>query len=313
MPISDLFFSKFPSLIKPISDDAMAFPCGMSRSGTTLLAAIIGSHSRVSVSFELIPPPLSRPERLFEMLIAINEMRGSGDDEIVNRAAEDFSEVQSVLYLVRLLRAGVSAEEAKGLIHKLYSGGCRKIKNIRPRFLFAYEAARILREKDGKEMSGFKINNPAFVQASRFFPNGKFIYIIRDPRDVLASHMEKGFPKTASEVAHAWVYNIEAFEGLMRLRPDAATVLRYEDLVSDSARALPRIFGFLGLEMEDGVYSFYEKTRSDKLLNHPSRLSVASDFFTSSIGRWRKDLDPESAGLIEGRCAGSMRRYGYVA
>ena len=46
----------------------MIFPCGMSRSGTTLLATVLDSHSQVSLGYELIPPKLPSPRQLMSIV-----------------------------------------------------------------------------------------------------------------------------------------------------------------------------------------------------------------------------------------------------
>src|SRR5688572_10437056 len=48
--------------VKLISDEPMVFPCGISRSGTTLLATVLDAHSRICLGYELLPPPLAGVE-----------------------------------------------------------------------------------------------------------------------------------------------------------------------------------------------------------------------------------------------------------
>jgi len=49
----------------------------------------------------------------------------------------------------------------------------------------------------------FKMNSPSVGEAFNLFPNGDFMYIIRDPRDVVASHIKRGFDRAVKEICSA--------------------------------------------------------------------------------------------------------------
>jgi hypothetical protein len=145
----------------------------------------------------------------------------------------------------------------------------------------------------------------------RLFPRSQFIHMIRDPRDVYCSILAKREkdPKFASwtvqKMATRWVECIES--GLpWRQEPERYLEVRYEDLITDPKRTM------------GGVLAFLHEPWNERVLdssNEPHRPSATSNthrpLFSSSVERWRRELQPADLEYIETTTGVWMHQLGY--
>jgi hypothetical protein len=142
----------------------------------------------------------------------------------------------------------------------------------------------------------------AIEKVLTWYPNGKFIHVIRDGRDVVCSlrhhprervrngkivQMNPNNP--VSKSAKRWIS--DTMHGLaMRGHPRYMEV-RYEDLVRDPEEGFRRVFEFIGEPYEDGVLvpDADAPKRPGQNLNNAGASAPIS---AKSVGRWRKDLSP---------------------
>lgn len=152
--------------------------------------------------------------------------------------------------------------------------------------------------------------NVLFVdQLYRSFPAMRFIHIIRDGRDVVASMLAKGFwpltgqgfprlrefkgPLTADKCARYWVEVLAATRRAAANVPDENYLeIRLEDLAKEPAPALRRLCAFLN---ED----FHEELLEQNLSRTHS-------------GRWRRDLSSAERAAVEEILSDPLRREGYA-
>jgi len=300
-------------LFKPdnhLTKDTMIFPSGMSRSGTTLLATVLDSHSQVSLGYELIPPKLPAPMQLKriveECLILCNNDMDKCGAELRSTGRKDVG-----LFVIRAFRAGLSSEDLVAILNELKAEGLKDISSFPQRLEVAWRIAKRKKEKEGTPVYGFKLNSPSVDEAFHLFPNGYFIYILRDPRDVVASHIKRGFDRTVREICAAWVNYIKSFEKFNTAHPDRSLIIRYEDLVSKPDKTINEIFEKLPLELEPQVFRFYDSKASVHKGGHPNSENLKKDFFTSSIGRGGSELTREVTAEIDKLCKEKMDKYFY--
>lgn len=85
-----------------------------------------------------------------------------------------------------------------------------------------------------------------------YFPQAKFIHIIRDGRAVVNSMLASGFPGAEFNdfelACKAWVHYVTKGLAIMRKFPDHVHEVRNENLVSNPEKEFELIYNFLGLE-----------------------------------------------------------------
>lgn len=205
---------------------------------------------------------------------------------------------------------------------------------------------------DGLDYIGDK--TPVFyarehVRLRQLFPDAKCIHILRDPRDVIASHHFHAYrldewqffgdPDRAQAVAQRIragedvgrdLLDAHATEQLARrwsevqaaglsaqaAAPDAHVLCRYEDFLTDPAGNLARLFGFLGVPAGDGMVRDIVDRRSFAALTggrKPGETDASSFFRKGIAGDWRNHFTPEAEDIVTGFAGPLMERFGYPA
>lgn len=141
-------------------------------------------------------------------------------------------------------------------------------------------------------------------QATRdLFGGVKEIVLVRDPRDFLCS--ARDFWKMT--VDHSFTMLLGQIEKLRTIHAEAADdvmFVRYEDLILSPVETRERIYRFLEIDPSEVVEV---PPDPDLLLNH----ATARDTI-GSVGRWRRDLNPDDAAVCARACEDFMRTFGYA-
>jgi hypothetical protein len=134
------------------------------------------------------------------------------------------------------------------------------------------------------------------------FPNGRFIHVIRDGRDVACSL--RNHPKAAfrdgkiiplntnnpiSKCIDRWVDDTAA--GLSYRGHPRVLEVRYEDLVGDPERTIRAVCSFVGEEYDAACVSGDNDAKSiEARMRTPNNMSSYGKVGDASVGRWRRDL-----------------------
>lgn len=157
------------------------------------------------------------------------------------------------------------------------------------------------------------------------FPGCKFVFIVRDGRDVVVSgyaHLrrqhgalgEEPIVNYARRVAKIWTADIERAKTAMAERPDETILVRYEDLHAEPEGPLSDVLSFLG------VNSAAERVSDCIAAGRFSRLSggrergqenPSSQFRKGIVGDWRAGLPPEARAVVEEEAGAALRSLGY--
>ena len=160
------------------------------------------------------------------------------------------------------------------------------------------------------------LNRGCLDTVRRIFPGAKFIHIVRDGRDVVASIIRRKHPdgtpwadlKTAAMVWRDHVTIGSAFG--KSIGPESYYEIRYEELVADGLRGARGIFGFLGIPLDPAVEQFclaQQTTRSP--LSSPTRNLSASSVFHSD---WGQALSEEDQALAMDIIEPKLVEWGYL-
>lgn len=138
-----------------------------------------------------------------------------------------------------------------------------------------------------------------------WFPNSRFVHVIRDGRDVVCSlrhHPKRRIVNgkvipvhrnnPVSITAKRWVEDTAA--GLAYRGHPRVIEVRYEALVSDPERVFSQVCGFIGEEFDPSMLAPAEShaspSRPGMNLNNPE---ASAGISPRSVGRWVKDLEPD--------------------
>jgi hypothetical protein len=261
---------------------------GYNKSGTTYLQQLLDSHPRVSCA----------PEQHTKTLIIG-----------LSRLTKIYEEKIS-LFDQRTAKQGIRFKRADMM---------RNIMNTTIDTLF--DATR----NDTDQAVGFNDNWIAdFLDLLHYIrPTLKFVYIVRDPRDVAVSlfhHIRRTEPHRSQgksidvfcrNFGSLWCKHIEIFTQFSFKRPNHIYIVKYEDLVGpEKAVHLKKVMGFLGV-------SANEKQCNDLLIKQSNifkeRRSSGNGFYrVGGKSSWRKELKTSTYTTIESRCSVPMRELGYL-
>jgi hypothetical protein len=166
------------------------------------------------------------------------------------------------------------------------------------------------------------------------FPEARFLHLIRDGRDTVASLMFRNrgeswghleipgwrdllarYPKeNHTRCAHQWrdALNIARREGRL-LPPDTYLELRYEELVKAPKAMMSSVLGFLGLPRDPKVDAFLSKIQDMTAGSYHAKKQVRHyvENHSRRVGRYQENLTPEQLKEVEAVCGDLLAALGY--
>jgi hypothetical protein len=128
----------------------------------------------------------------------------------------------------------------------------------------------------------------------------RFVHILRDPRDVACSVVDRPWgPARHGEVGAWWASKIERGLAFARAHQVPYLEVRFEELVETPAVVLDRIFEFVG-----------EEALGKEVADYHSYGRIPFDL--SRIGRWRQDFPSEDREAFIQHCGDLMEAVGYA-
>lgn len=149
-----------------------------------------------------------------------------------------------------------------------------------------------------------------------FFPEARFVHVLRDGRDVACSL--RTHPR--HEVVDGRLVPLDTWKPLAgcarRWRDDIECsrphwndprfhTLRYEDLVRDPGSVLRRLMAFLGEPWDDAMLAHAGGSSSRDVTRFAQNPEAIGAVNASSIGRWQRDLDAKDRDTFK-RIAGPL-------
>jgi len=126
------------------------------------------------------------------------------------------------------------------------------------------------------------------------FPDGKAVFVTRDPRDVcLSCFMQNMTPNPSTVHLLTWEGTARFYALVMdwwgKVKPRLTMEFmefRYEDAVSDFEPTYRKVFDFLRLTWRPEVIDFHKRAEG-RFIASPSAKQVAQPLYASSVERWR--------------------------
>jgi hypothetical protein len=127
----------------------------------------------------------------------------------------------------------------------------------------------------------------------RLFPEGRFIFLWRNPLAVVASNMETW----AGGRWRPYTQKIDFYDGLASLITayesyrERVCSVRYEDLLTNPEEEFRRVFDYLDLDFDSGVLSSFNGVRLDgRMSGDPTGSRLYSKIDTGPLEKWKKTL-----------------------
>ena len=275
--------------------DGLFFIVGPHRSGTTLLQAMLSSHSRLTV-----PPETGYFDQVWPRRAQLGSLTDVGNLARVGRFVNGPDCAVSDL---QLDWSQVTAALAAG------PGG---YEDLFVAVLALYAQPR------GKSRVGEKSPRHLFAvpELSRLYPRSRFLCLIRDPRAVIRSERETSWgSRSVLRMTRRWCRVVDAAEKHLRSLPsDRFHVVRYEDLVADPETQLRSICEFLGETFEPEMLQFQKRAAEERgfRVDEVWKEKTLSAVDPGRAELWRTGLSPAEVRLIEGVAGSRMVRHGYV-
>lgn len=287
----------------------LLFVTGASRSGTTMLARMLGAHSQIMAFNELhFFGSMSDPTDLERQL---------GERDLSELAATLLARQTHGLWGGR--PTGVERAWGRRLAQTL------RTDERTPLGLFAATVHQLAADS-GRQYACEQTPRNIFYakQLLDLYPNARFLHIVRDPRAVLASQKNRWkLRRLGAEhlplsemlrnrvnyhpltMAKLWA---RATEEAVHLEDHPRfLILRFEDLAAGPVASAARICHFLGLKFEQDMLEI-PRWGSSNIEHSTEAKGISSEV----VDRWRKSLSRSETFICEKSCHLLMQRFGYA-
>jgi hypothetical protein len=269
------------------------FFIGCGRSGTTLVRAMFDAHPELAVvAASFFAPGFARRREQYER-------------------PEEFDIERFLTHLTthfgfpRLgLPAGAVAEAVRETAPKDTVGAVRTV--------FGYYARSHGKTLYGDKTALFVLNVPVLAS---FFPESKFVHIIRDGRDVALAYLARADmgPESIDEAALYWRRHVLAGRRAGKaLGGGRYMELRYEALIDDPEGNVRTVCDFLGIAFDPMMLRYYEQAPAALPgTAHPEYHQSNTRPPTKGLRDWRKQMDGDDVATFEALAGGLLSDLGY--
>lgn len=281
-------------LADPMHEPQYVFIVGCPRSGTTWLQLLLSQH----------PGVVTAPEtQIFAFYLARLKKQWEWEhdgEKVADRGRVGLSRV-------------LSQEAFDALCRGMARSVLDTIAALKP------QATHLL------EKSPTNALHATWIQ--RLFPQSRFLHVIRDPRDTVASLLAAKqswggdwAPDNLINAARIWRQHVRGARLIERDAPDAYREIRYEALHAAPASELEAVACWLGLSwdrreceavVEQHEFSKLKNQKDYQQLPIPAERPPAGFFRRGQVGGWADDLPRGHVKIIESVCGELMRELGY--
>jgi Sulfotransferase family len=280
------------SLVRYVANMLIIF--GSPRSGTTLLAATLNKHSRITIRRE--------SDFLVPAAFVIDRMQSP---QIGRSLLKQM--IPNTSYYPTSLGQFLSADEISAIVD-------------RTPYQFADLAVAIYAElaaRAGKTIAGDKSpNDLMFIRmldqmGLLAHPAVRIIHLVRDVRDVMLSLREVNWVPSGIEdyFPRIWCDSNLYLQEAARRHAARYHFLRYEDLVRAPAERIEEVCRFLGLAFEPEILDPDDRDVDYKQMTHHANL--ARPFLAARAFVWQQGIDSDLRRSCEEQASEGLRRFDY--
>ncbi|MCO6441314.1 MAG: sulfotransferase [Nitrococcus mobilis] len=275
-----------------MTEDSPIFIVGMPRSGTTLMQASLAAHPQIAIS----------PQTHFlSYWVPHHPTTEPQNERDFERFWTEFVDSPQFRDL------GLDADTLHG---RLLAGGVPTFKTVFSTLLREH-ARRCGKPRWGEQTPAHR----CYVgQLLDWYPNARIIYMLRDPRAVVASLLDAPWTSAAPEF-HAMHWR-ESIQALLRWECDERLYrVHYEALLIDPESVLRKVCAFLGEPFDPTVLTRCEASATTRVSHGKWSRGHLSDALgplrTDCLAKWQLRLTPNQVAIVEYLTRKGMLRYGY--
>ncbi len=171
-----------------------------------------------------------------------------------------------------------------------------------------------LKERDPQRWGDNSPGNVFHAEAiSEVFPDARFVHLLRDGVDVVASWLK--YPPLEGDLEGAagkWKWSVRMARQFMEKYPEKAIEVRYEDLVSEPEKKLKSICDFLDHPFEPEKIESKEPVDSmDDVAGLEQHEKIKQSITTDSIGKGRRKLESRQKRKVDELIGETLVDMGY--
>lgn len=149
-------------------------------------------------------------------------------------------------------------------------------------------------------------------EISRAFPKARYVHIVRNGIDVVASYLKMGRYTEIESACRRWIRATHACRTFGERHPHAYLELRYEDVVENPVEGGRMLFDFAGIEFDESMIIMPPPPEVLGDVDHRAHYRNVQEPVTSaSIGRGRRMFSDRQIEQIMGLIGDQLREFGY--
>lgn len=281
---------------------------GQSRSGTTLLSAILDAHPKISFGSELLNTWQGKSSDFIAYLATV---KGETLSELSTKKnlEGDFKKFNK--YIIRCFRAGLTWDDIHEGFCDVSLSKSEIVLDLDFRIGLASSLMMRRAKRDGNQIIGHKVPGSNPLYALEKDSSAFAVCIYRDPYDVVNSHNSRNFDKAPEDIIQDWMTYVNNFNKAKNALPDRVTLVRYEDLIMTPIRVTKDIFEGLKSEWSPDVLKFYASESNILKSNHPNTDDLKTNFNAKKLNVGRKVLTPSVKEIIASKIRDVAVSNGY--
>lgn len=270
----------------PAPLDRPIFVVGHPRSGTTLLASMLGRH----------PDVVSTPESLYLTMVRF-------------QLAPLFARgPQAVLEGIENSPMRFLVLDRDTLLARLTALPALTERTVFETVLEAFRAA------DGKPrlLEKTPLHLRHLDEIFAWFPDARIVWIMRDGRACIASLRKVDWASNDPVLlARQWVRNVSYGLAQRDLRPGQVHMIHYEALIADAPAEMAPLLEFLDLSPSDAVFDHAREVRTVKPTETSWKGNVGRPLMSDRAEAWRKELPADVLPRLDAIMGPMLARFGY--
>ena len=258
------------------------------RSGSNLLRTLLGNHKEICA-------PVA-PHLMLEFFRCRKYYGDLRKDENAHALLRDMALVANHPYHDWALKK--KPEDDSSSVHSIIEAFDR---------LYTLKA----REEGKVHYCSKGIDSFSHVDAFRAeLPAVKFVHLVRDPRDHVASWMKRPIHLlTPYDIVRKWKAEQGAYIDAVTTRGLNSISIKYEDLIADAESVMSNVLSFVGVEIDPACFGTDVDNPESK--RNPYWKNLSKPIMANNKGKYARELSHEDVLLVESIAKNEMGFFGY--